>query len=139
MIVEGEELILMSMLGGHEPKDLGSLQEEVACLTGSAGKQACISRFAQPGAAGNELWKLGGTRMIEQHHQFLGPGVEESLQGKPGEKFAVFLKELLKIGNGVRLLQPSCTQAEFHHAFNLAEDVVLPEHWICQSGESEEL
>ncbi len=126
--MEGGELVFMTMLRGHETKDLGSLQEKVACFTGSTGKQACVSRFTQPRAAGNELGKFGGARMIEKRHQFLGPGVEEGLQGKAGEKFAVVLKELLEVGNGIRLLQSGRPQAEFHHAFNFAKDVVLPKH-----------
>jgi hypothetical protein len=134
VIVEWGELILVTMLGGHEAKDLGALEEEAARLVGSTREEACVGGLTKPRAAGNELREFCGARMVEEDDQFMGSGVQKCLQGKPGEQFAVLLEELFEVGNYIRFLQSCCPQAEFHHAFNLAEDVVLPEHGVKGSS-----
>ena len=126
--MEGGELVLMAVLGSHEPENLSALQKEPPGLVGPTGEQARIGSLTQPRTAGDELWELCGTWMIEEDDQFLGPGLQERLKREPGEKFAIFLEKLFEVSNRIRLLQSGCPEAEFHHAFNLPQDIVLPEH-----------
>ena len=78
--------------------------------------------------------------MVEEGYQFRCLGIDESLQGKASEQFAILLEKLLQFSNYIRLLQASGTQAEFDRAFNFSKDVVLSEHGMenqeDESGES---
>ncbi len=81
--------------------------------------------------------ELGGARVIEEGDQFLGVGLQEGPEGKAGEDLAVLLEEVLEVLDGVGFLQSGRPQAELHHAFDLAKDVVLAKHRATdgQAGE----